>query len=444
MRKPLQTTKSGGQGTHGSALKSIGYGLLALILASCADQPAAPRSAPPAQASAVADPGAIPDDYVATPAGLYHRSCVHEIPMGATVGRDRVVRRRDGSTYRLPTCSFAPRPTVPGHAQLPGSTPFGGAVSAPTINGWVEYTWANAGPYKRIVADWQVPSAPPGTYGAAGKVYYTFPGLQSNDYIIQPVLQYGNNGLYGGAYWTITSWRCNTGSDCVHSPPVTVSSGNVIHGDVSASNCSGGVCTWTITTTNSSTGQSTTHTVQDTENYWQATSGAVEVYGVNSCADYPRNNDYNQSGVFYTNVSVYDNAYSPVSPSWSAIITSGLNPQCNYRVTYSATTANLYHAPNFTASISGPSSIARYQSAQYTATALFGASPLSYQWRVRHSPDGFSWGAWSSWYSTGSQNYTYTSVNSCGIRRANLQVMVTDALSRTATADYYISVSNPC
>jgi hypothetical protein len=96
-----------------------------------------------------------------------------------------------------------------------------------------------------------------------------------------------------------------------------------------------------------------------------------------------------------------------------------------------------------TVSVSGPGSLARYQSLQYTATPSGGTSPYTYEWRQRDGWQG-SYGAWSGWWSSGSTNTTYTSVNSCGIDRKELEVRVTDAASAQATSSYTIYVSNPC
>src|SRR5207248_4042379 len=60
-------------------------------------------------------------------------------------------------------------------------------------------------------------------------------------------------------------------------------------GDVSASDCAGGQCTWTVTTQDVSTGQRTVMAWGDTEDYAWAAGGAVEVYHLKFCAQYPIN-----------------------------------------------------------------------------------------------------------------------------------------------------------
>ena len=408
-----------------------------LLVAACSD-PAGPGLTPPGEADLAVVAGNSAD-YIQTPAGLYHRSCVHKIPDAAVVNANRQVRLPTGASYQIPRCLYPPRSSVPRGKQ------------APVVSGWIEYALAtNSGPYKRIVADWNVPITPANafTYTSSPprKTYYTFPGLMSSEYIIQPVIQFGHNGHYGGSYWTMTSWHCNDGSDCIYNGPVSVNSGDAIHGDVSASNCSGGNCTWTITNTRVSTSQQTILTVVDTENYWRAVGGAVEVYNLATCLDFPSHTNLAQSGVFYSGIALYDNSYNQTTPSWSAQYpTPSPNPSCNFNVTYSSTNVNLFHAPDLYTFIEGPQSIPRFQSSQYTATPWYGASPYTYQWRVRHRSTSYTWGAWSGWYSTGATNSTYTSVNSCGINAAELAVMVTDGRGKTATnSPFVINITNPC
>jgi hypothetical protein len=100
--------------------------------------------------------------------------------------------------------------------------------------------------------------------------------------------------------------------------------------------------------------------------------------------------------------------------------------------------------PGMSVYISGPQYIARFQSAQYTANASYGSPPYTYQWRGRDRMSSGNFGQWAPWYSTGSQNYTFASINSCGITGKELEVMATDAASNTRTNTYLISLTNPC
>lgn len=108
----------------------------------------------------------------------------------------------------------------------------------------------------------------------------------------------------------------------------------------------------------------------------------------------------------------------------------------------------LYPAPPpFTVSISGPQQVTLYQSAQYFATPANGTAPFTYEWRSRQCTDsqGFNCWPWQNWFSTGVQNYTFASINSCGLVRNELQVRVTGADSRVTTSSTYpIWITNPC
>lgn len=107
-----------------------------------------------------------------------------------------------------------------------------------------------------------------------------------------------------------------------------------------------------------------------------------------------------------------------------------------------STTVTVVNGP-LQVSVSGPQYTTRYQSAQFTATTLGGTPGYTYQWRTRQGNAG-GWGSWSGWYSSGSTNYTYASISSCGLDRNDIQVQVTDAVGGTATSDFVTYLSNPC
>ena len=97
----------------------------------------------------------------------------------------------------------------------------------------------------------------------------------------------------------------------------------------------------------------------------------------------------------------------------------------------------------FYASITGSQYINLHQSAQYTASLSGGTAPFTYEWRVRQG-QALSWESWSPWYSTGTTNYTYASLHTCGYDRFQLEVAVRDSRSYTANATYTVYILNPC
>jgi hypothetical protein len=87
--------------------------------------------------------------------------------------------------------------------------------------------------------------------------------------------------------------------------------------------------------------------------------------------------------------------------------------------------------------------VALHESSLYTAGVAGGTGPFTYEWRSRQSGPSTS-GTWSGWFSTGSTNSTYASINSCGLNTNYLEVRVTDATARQTTGSYTIFITNPC
>jgi len=95
--------------------------------------------------------------------------------------------------------------------------------------------------------------------------------------------------------------------------------------------------------------------------------------------------------------------------------------------------------------ISGPAQLMLHESGQYFANASGGVGPYTYAWRSRNCGPAVGCGAWQSWYSTGSQNYTFASINSCGYNEIDLEARVTDSRSIFAySLTYVIRITNPC
>jgi Dual-action HEIGH metallo-peptidase len=122
----------------------------------------------------------------------------------------------------------------------------------------------------------------------------------------------------------------------------------------------------------------------------------------------------------------------PAAPAWSALSANDVTA-LNW----------LYPNPPLSVSISGKQYVARHESAPYTATPANGTAPYTYEWRTRQTGPSI-WGSWSGWFSTGSSNVTYASINSCGLNTNYLEVRVTDAVGAQATGSYTIYITNPC
>ena len=306
-------------------------------------------------------------DSVATPAGWRPKACVKEIPNGAHVSRTGVVRRRDGTTFQIAKCnSTTVRPHIPGL----GSTSPGGIV-APIDTGWMEWSSyaVTSGSFRSLTAGWRVPAAPTGSYSGI-QTYYSFPGLRNADYIVQPVIQYGYNGAYGGSYWTAVSWHCDFGLNCTHGTPILVYPGDSIVGTATATSCVNSICTWTITTVDQTRNTRSDWTVDDDDSYRWATGGAVEVYWLTSCSQFP------VSGIWYSGLAIYDRNSTLQSPDWTPNYFPNPNPSCQFNVTSSASTVQLYH--NYTTLstwVTGDTA-----TSMYTAHGSGGVTPYSYYW----------------------------------------------------------------
>jgi hypothetical protein len=247
-------------------------------------------------------------DYVRTPNGYYHRSCVHDL------GENAIVDRESASK-----CAF---PFYPARTVDDSPVPF-------TQNpAWHAYAYNDntATPFKTFTATWGVPPAPT---SQNSQVVYFFPGFEPADHsvIIQPVLQWNHDK---SQQWEIASWYCDNGGNCGHSTPKRVYSGNTIQGNITApSGCSSGVCTvFSITTQNLSNGDSTTYTYYNLNRAMTHRVVTLESYGITSCSQYPSSGSLSMQ----TYVTRWDNTVA--NGLWLSQVNGG-NPNCGYGVSSS-------------------------------------------------------------------------------------------------------------
>jgi len=298
-----------------------GFVVLAVILALSA--PLIGQEIVPANRPAV-----VPEDYVITPFGYFHPSCVLLLAEGNTLLADGGVQHADGSVEAAHVCNY-PHYTHDG-AVVPADAK-ASEINPLTISGWLESVSATTSQsYYKISATWPVPPSPTSNDGQCD---YFFPGFEDmNDVIsiVQPVMQWGG-GCYisAGAYWLIASWNCCVNGDTWHSTPLDVSVGDTILGTITPT-CKPGknyCATWNVVSEDKTTGQKTTLAKTPAHNQiWNWAFGAVsEDYGVVQCSDFPDNSGltfavklYHQKGKVITN------------PNWQGTQWSSGPPTCNY------------------------------------------------------------------------------------------------------------------
>ena len=273
--------------------------------------------------AAGARPAGVPLNYVVTPNGLFHPSCVIELADDDTLTANGDMRHADGSVAATSAtaCAF---PRYGARGQVVGQN-----EPQPEFDGWIAASDSNANvtpAAKRMVGDFTVPNGPTSN---VGQVLYYFPGLEDGQNVItilQPVLAW--NG-FGDFRWTMTNWNCCNNGHTFHGGTINVSTGDAIHGSMKGTGCAGSVCSnWKLVSKDNSTGQATTF---NTDSYGQAFDwyfgGVLEAYGVTQCTHFPSN-----GGITFTGVKVFDMSGTQSTPAnWSSFISGGA-PSCNFVV----------------------------------------------------------------------------------------------------------------
>jgi|CZKY01.1.fsa_nt_gi hypothetical protein len=278
-------------------------------------------------------PATVPADFVVTPFGYFHPSCVNHLAKGDVLLQDEgAVQRADGTYENIQECAY-PHFEADGTKVVGDVRPVGDGDSEPPYIGhsWIEYasihTSAN---YGAVYSEWDVPDAPSAN---DGQVVYLFNGLEQHSgdvTIIQPVL--GWNADYGSA-WGIASWNCCKKGTVWEATPAPVNVGDHLFGSM-YNNCSAGTTkcsSWTIYTGDLENGNASvlvTSNLGQTFNW--AFGGVLEVYYITQCSDYPAPTNYLQ-GIGFYNQTVLNDEFVSITPAWTVTnVSGGLTPQCNY------------------------------------------------------------------------------------------------------------------
>jgi hypothetical protein len=337
----------------------VSIGLLGVSVAvGCSSTGDRGRTSSPSAASPkpeLSRPANVPDEYVATPSGYSHPSCVIEVRPDERLTKEGI-ERTDGSIVAVPKCGFERydrqgrilRASSAGIA-LADDERDGGYEGPDDMNYWqMRASKSHLPPLSFLSATWTVPRAP---LVDRGHVFY-FPGLEAyrpDTTILQPVL-----GTYNGQ-WTIASWNCCLNDVPLHSPPVNVSPGDVIYGSVTGTECDDrtGVCNkWDILTRDETTGESTTlHSSSYGLPMNWAFAGVLEVWDVNHCAGLVPDGQ-----LTFSNLIVRDLDGVPVRPAWEPLV---ISDTCDYEVQVTSTSATLKNPPVLQPKPSRPASCGR-------------------------------------------------------------------------------------
>ena len=352
-------------------------------------------------------PAGVPDNYLITPFGYFHPSCVIGLAKGDTqVDDGHAIQHQDGSITQVSPCAY-PRYTAKGEKIAPNGTKQNTPQNVPSVvHNWIgDYATTSNTSFGELVASWTVPQAPTSN---DGQQIFFFPGMcvygcnlsDKQETILQPVLGWNANSNLGPV-WSIASWNCCYDGNEVYSHHIQVNPGDTIFGSIQ-STCSTGTLscpTWNVVTNDETTGQGTS--LQSTPSYSQtfnwAFAGVLEVYNLVQCSDYPPNGQ-----ISFSNLSLLDNNFNPISnPGWYFENRySGLTPQCNYGGQGTATQVVLnYNLPPWAAAptystntIPGPSGCGPGNTSPcyltYTATISVAAGESLYTMNNKYAPNG--------------------------------------------------------
>lgn len=257
-------------------------------------------------------------NYVLTPQGLVHKSRIH--------------------SAKYEGASGAPGP-VPN--RFPPST---AVMQALSPNGWkLSATFAAAVPLGKMSVQFKVPEPP----AMDGALIYLFAGAENAQMrtILQPVLQWGYNGAYGGECWNISCWHASVDGQWYYSQPVEVCTGDTVTGTVEVvkrpakdsigKDCT---CTWLIT---ASTDKGASTVLDESIDPSLAMpwlmllliGAALEAYPEEACCTGIAREQYPASDTKFCDIELIDLAGNPFVADWNARCDLGDNYLCGCKNT---------------------------------------------------------------------------------------------------------------
>ena len=247
----------------------------------------------------------ITADYVRTPNGYFHASCIQQVDQSEELQEDGGIKRADGKIRAVAKCGYPH--FLKNGIRIEASD--NSARLPQTYNGYLQLvsTTLSSGTNKLTA----YMTVPPNPTSQSGQTLYFFPGLQDAQNVVtilQPVLGWD---AYGANNWTIASWNCCKSGTTYVGNSVVVKPGDLIYGTMT--NTSGQK--WTVTATdetNTSLASATLSTSGYNQVFDWVFAGALETYGVSSCSQFP-----SSGPIKFTNIVAYVGSQAVSNPSWS-------------------------------------------------------------------------------------------------------------------------------
>jgi hypothetical protein len=204
-------------------------------------------------------------------------------------------------------------------------------------NGWVESVQKTVPLYAGdnidyLAGTWVVPTNP----STPGALNYLFNGIEpaNRQWILQPVLQWGSNGSFGGDYWVIASWIVGPNGAAFYSQPQVVSPGDTIAGYTQITAEGAGIIDWQVFAIDITNPAVSWFGIPISASFqWNwAYAGVLEVYNVTSCSQFPGvPGEFNftdfQNTLLYHG---YPNFLSANANAWSGAVYPYGGPSCGF------------------------------------------------------------------------------------------------------------------
>jgi len=292
--------------------------LLVVVVSVCSCRHAQPssKSAPGAKAaSATVDRrtlSGIPADYVATPKGYFHPSCIVHVKPSERVVKGGFIETSDGRKRKAPSCSYPHYTNTGTRTETPSEQP-GRVVTESISHAFAAraYRSTSGSGVVQIWSRWAVPDSHPSVDD--GQILFYFPGLQNRGYdrILQPVLS------WAGGQWKIDAIDADDKDNVWAGDPVNVAEGDVLESSIEGVNCDqmGKCASWLVSIRDVTTDRESWLHIDDEyvgSPLPNVEGGDLEVYSINTC------DDFSLSSVFFHNIRIKlgdGTDFSP--PSWT-------------------------------------------------------------------------------------------------------------------------------